>query len=81
LYLLIHDEQLQAVDPDDMLYEAMGASITVVAAKQLNPYTKKCYGKLIFDGVPVAARDRFLYSLLQLLKSQVITPISMECMF
>jgi hypothetical protein len=46
LYLLIHDEQVQAADPDDMLYDIMVESmhITVVQAKKLNAYSKRCFG-------------------------------------
>ena len=63
LYLLIQDEQVQAADSDDMLYQVMLTSLhlTVVEAKKLYAYSKKRPGdKLIFEGVPVAARDRFL---------------------
>jgi hypothetical protein len=61
LYLLIHDEKLQALEPDDKLYDILVRTLhrTVIEAKKLNANSQWC-GRFVFDGVPVAARDRLL---------------------
>jgi hypothetical protein len=61
LYILIHDEKLQALDPDDQLYDILVRTLhrTVVEAKKLNA-NSLWFSKFVFEGVPVAARDRLL---------------------
>ena len=65
LYLLVHDEQVQAADPEDKLYSSLHCSRacrTVAAAKAHSALGKEAllHEGALFQGVPEAAVDRFL---------------------
>jgi hypothetical protein len=62
-YILVNDEQVQAVDPLDKLYWALGRAgcLTIVDAKKLHAGSiAPGSPRLVFHEVPEAARDRFL---------------------
>jgi hypothetical protein len=64
LYLLVHDEQVQAADPEDKLYTSIQRSSTcrtIAQAKALSTEGKALMAAgAVFEGVPEAALDRFL---------------------
>jgi hypothetical protein len=64
LYLLVHDEQVQAADPEDKLSISLTRSWdcrTIAQAKALSAEGDTIMHKgALFDGVPEAALDRFL---------------------
>jgi hypothetical protein len=61
LYILVHDDQVQAADPDDKLYFALSLAccLSIVDAKKLNAESTSG-SRRVFRDVPEAARDRFL---------------------
>jgi hypothetical protein len=64
LYLLVHDEQLQAADPEDKLYISLTRSFdcrTIAHAKALSAEGEALLVQgSLFERVPEAALDRFL---------------------
>jgi hypothetical protein len=65
LYLLVHDQQVQAADPEDKLYMSIQRSSTCRTIAQAKALSTEGRAPLLvegalFDGVPEAALDRFL---------------------
>eukprot|EP00953_Heterococcus_sp_UTEX-ZZ885_P011683 6760-Heterococcus_DN1.PRE.3 len=64
LYLLLHDDQVQAADPEDKLYYSIAGRCvcrTIAEAKALSAQGRALLNKgAVFEGVPEAALDRFL---------------------
>eukprot|EP00953_Heterococcus_sp_UTEX-ZZ885_P005206 3280-Heterococcus_DN1.PRE.4 len=64
LYLLLHDDQVQAADPEDKLYYSIAGRCvcrTIAEAKALSAQGRALLTKgAVFEGVPEAALDRFL---------------------
>jgi hypothetical protein len=65
LYLLVHDKQVQAADPEDKLYISLTRSWTCHTIAQAKALGAKGKAPLLlegtlFAGVPEAALDRFL---------------------